>query len=465
MFFLLSLLFLTPACSDSTQHSGTTGEANAGAKSRTAHTGTAGNTTDGTAKSAPKWTKEPARTSMASSMTRKTSVVYGYTYGQVSGNRIAEGEGRILETKPIEVQLSGTPAWVVGVPLERDTAWVVAYGDGRVETFRLSGEGNQVEPWLTAPDKLPPGAPPAVTVDGDQIELLTAPDGGGSPLTHPVRTEAGLLWVNRAGALRSRPGEVPSLQVLPDARIVQSEDGSVAVLSSPTRRYDHGVIGDAIEAGSINVLKPGGGGYRSSAEIRPESGGVFEGLSPLWFRPAPGEEELLAVTESVTDLGSRISVYDPGGTLVAAGPFIGIPKKWRHLIAAGPFGPEGEIEIVAMRAPHVGGTTEFYRLDREKGSLEIAATGKGYPSHTIYSRNLDAVRAGDFDGDGAWELVAPNASYTRLVATRHTRSGVEPAWTLPLNGALATNLATATGKDGHIALAAGTLDGTLRIWH
>lgn len=401
---------------------------------------------------------------MASSMTRETEMVYGYTYGQASGNRVADGEGRIPERGPVEVQLSGTPDWVVGVPLERDTAWVVAYGDGRVDTFRLNGESGQVEPWLTAPDRLPPGAPPAVAVDGDQIELLTAPDGEGSPLTHPVRTEAGLLGVSTDGTLFIEPGEVPSPRVLPDARIVENDGGSVAVLSSPTRRYVHGVIGDDLEAGSISVLRPGGGGYQLSAEIQPESGGVFEGISPLWFRPAPGEEELLAVTESVESVGSRISVYDPDGTLVAAGPFIGTPQKWRHLVAAGPFGPDGEVEIVAMRTPHVGGMTEFYRLDRKQGTLKVAATGKGYPSHTIYSRNLDAVRAGDFDNDGAWELVAPDASYTGLVAVRHTESGVEPVWTLPLNGSLATNLATATDKDGRVALAAGTLDGTLRIW-
>ena len=401
---------------------------------------------------------------MASSMTQETSASYGYTYGQTSGNRVTKGVGKVPQARPVDVQLSGTPVWVVGVPLEQDIAWIVAYGDGRVETFRLSGEEDKVDPWLTAPDRLPPDAPPAVAVEGDQIELLTVPDGGGSPLTHPVRTESGLLWIDRAGALRSRPGKVPSLQVLPDARIVQSEDGSVAVLSSPSRRYDHGVIGDGLEAERISVLEPGGGGYELGAEIRPESGGVFEGLSPLWFRPAPGKDELLAVTESVTELGSRISVYDRGGDLVAAGPFVGAPQKWRHLISAGPFGPDGETEIVAMRTPHIGGTTEFYRLNQDQGTLEIAATGQGYPSHTIYSRNLDAARAGDFDNDGAWELVVPNAAYTGLVAVRHTQSGVKPVWTLPLNGTLATNIASTAGKDGRIALAAGTLEGTLRIW-
>lgn len=401
---------------------------------------------------------------MASSMTEDAATAYGYTYGEASGNRVVRGGGRLPEAGPIDVPLSGTPQWVVGVPLEDDTAWVVAYGDGRVDSFRLDGESGEVSPWLTAPDKLPSGAPPAVAVEGDRLELITAPSGRGSRLTHPIRGEAGLLGITSGGELFTEPGESPQLSTLPDARLVQNKSGAVAVLSSPTDRYVHGVLEDDLEAGAIDVLRPGGGGYELAVEIQPESGGVFETLAPLWFSPGAGEEELLAVTESAEGLGARISVYSPDGALAAAGPFIGVPQKWRHLIAAGPFGPNGEIEIAATRTPHLGGATEFYRLNRESGKLELADTGRGYPSHTIYSRNLDAARAGDFDGDGAWELLVPNASYDGLVAVRHTKSGVKRAWELPLGGTLATNVAATTDKEGRIAVAVGTLEGNLRIW-
>ena len=144
--------------------------------------------------------------------------------------------------------------------------------------------------------------------------------------------------------------------------------------------------------------------------------------------------------------------------------------RWRHLLAAGPFGPGGEVEIAATRTPHLSGEIEFYKPNLEAGTLEIAATLPGHATHTIYSRNLDAVRAGDLDGDGAWELLVPNRSLTELAAIRRTdagadaRSGAEVVWSLHVGGTLATNLASATDASGGVSVAAGRADGFLRVW-
>ena len=388
--------------------------------------------------------------------------VYGYTYGLASGNRVVRGEGRLPGAEPLDLNLSGTPVWVAGVPLDEDTAWVVTYNDGRVDAFRLDGASTEVQPWLTAPDHLPGGAPPLLVADEGRLGLVGLRRT--SPLTHPVPAGGGLLGVTPEGRLVSDEVHAPSLSALTDARIVEAGNGSLAVLSDPTTRYIHGVLGDAFEAGSIGVLEAGRDGYDVSGRIRPESGGTFEALAPLWFRPGGGDEELLAITESTEREGSRISVYSPSGALVAAGPFVGEPQSWRHLVVAGPFGPDGEVELAAVRTPHVGGPVEFYSLDRQNGELRLAASGGEYRSHTIYSRNLDAARAGDLDGDRSWELLLPDASYTALEAVHHTERGVETAWRLPLGGTLATNLASVTDSEGRVALAAGTLEGELRIW-
>jgi hypothetical protein len=46
----------------------------------------------------------------------------------------------------VDLDLSGTPVWVAGAPPEEDTAWVVTYNDGRIESFRLGGGSGEVVP-------------------------------------------------------------------------------------------------------------------------------------------------------------------------------------------------------------------------------------------------------------------------------------------------------------------------------
>ena len=369
----------------------------------------------------------------------------------------------MLETRPVDVELGGEPVWVVGVPLGGGTGWVVALTSGRLEAYRLSGEGAEVEPWLVVPDELPPGAPPLVAAEGERLRLVSSTEGKPSPLTHPVPAGGRLLGVDGEGRLSAEPGGDAGVAALPDARVVRGEGGTLAVASDPTASYEHGVLGDEVEAGSITLLEEESGGPEVSGKVLPESGGVFEGLAPVWFEASPGLE-LLAVTESEGESGSRISAYAPDGTLALSGPFVGEPMKWRHLLAAGPFGPDGEVELAVTRTPHVGGVIEFYRPNPGEGTLEIVATLPGYTTHTLYSRNLDSVRAGDLDGDGAWEVLVPDRFRTGLAAVRHAREGAEEAWKVPIGGTLTTNLASATDREGRLSIAAGRTDGVLRIW-
>ena len=371
--------------------------------------------------------------------------------------------GSLPGTRPVDVELGGEPVWVVGVPLGEGTGWVVALTSGRLEAFRFLDGGAGVEPWLVVPDELPPGAPPLVAAEGEGLRLVSPPEGEPSPLTHPVPVGGRLVGVDEAGALSVDPGGGLGVKALPDARVVQSEGGTLAVASDPTGVYEHGVLGDEQEAGSITLIEERAGGLEVSGRILPEFGGVFETLAPLWFEDSSGRE-LLAVTESDGEGGSRISAYAPDGTLALAGPPIGEGMKWRHLLAVGPFGPGGEVEIAVTRTPHAGGVIEFYRPNPGEGTLEIVATLPGYTTHTLYSRNLDAARAGDLDGDGAWEVLVPDRFRMGLAAIRHTPEGAEEAWNLPIGGALATNLASATDREGKISVAAGRTDGVLRIW-
>jgi hypothetical protein len=96
------------------------------------NTGAAGPVT-----TAPAWTRDPLRTTPSPGI-REPDPAYGYTYGQPSGNRVAEGQGRLPESRPVDVKLGGEPLWVVGVPMTGDDiGWVAALRSGRLETFGL----------------------------------------------------------------------------------------------------------------------------------------------------------------------------------------------------------------------------------------------------------------------------------------------------------------------------------------
>ncbi len=396
------------------------------------------------------------------SLSEPAAPEYGYTYTSPSGDRTFDGAVDLPNSEPLDVELSGEPAWVAGVPTESGTAWVAVLEDGRAEAFRV-GDG-EARPAEITPERLPPGAPPLLKSEGGALELVSA-SGAASDLTHPtplaqnegllVIGEGGELYVQRGGETEAVP-DAP--EALPDARAVRSSSGEIAVLTGPTTRYEHAVLGDGVEADTLTVLRPDSDGLRVRQSFEAASGGVFEEISPMWLER--DGEELLAVTESVPGRGARVSVYTPSGELAAAGPFIGEAMKWRHLTAAAPFGDE--IGLAATLTPHIGGVAEFYEFDG--GELEITARVPGHSTHRLDSHNLDTALAGDLDGDGGTELLAPDPSYTTLSGIGKTPDGAREEWSVPAGSEISTNLAAATGPDGDAVIAAGRADGVLRIW-
>ena len=155
-------------------------------------------------------------------------------------------------------------------------------------------------------------------------------------------------------------------------------------------------------------------------------------------------------------------VFDESGKVMASGPAVGRGSRWRHQIAAGPFGSNGEFEVVDVLTPHIGGVVELYRLTEDE--LRIVAQVSGFTSHVIGTRNLDMAIAGDFDGDGQLEVLLPSQSLTELGAVRRTQAGAEAAWTVAVNGRVATNLAAIALPDGRLAVGVGREDGVLRLW-
>jgi hypothetical protein len=229
-------------------------------------------------------------------------------------------------------------------------------------------------------------------------------------------------------------------------------------LVGPTDRYPHGVLGDAIEASALQVWTD----YGEAPRVSLADHEVIEGTSAIWASLGDSGPAGFLVTVSDAETGSRLRAYDEYGHVIAESEPVGQGFRWIHQIGVGPTGPGGEIEIIAVRTPHIGGVVEAYRLVGG-GFVRVAAL-EGYSSHVLGSPNLDMALLADTDADGQLEIVVPTQAMTALAILERTEDGFSEVTRLPLDGRLATNVAAAVDRLGLLSLAAATDDGRLRIF-
>lgn len=383
---------------------------------------------------------------------------FGYTHILPDGNRLIAGNGAINPAAWLDIPLDGTPVWLVAVPDGAANLWAAVLADGRVQAFRVEAAGWQAIP--IAPEQRHPSAPPLLAFDGNQLQMLTAPSEPAAPLTHPIIVQGKLIFIDAAGNLQVGNALLP-VNALPDARLVQDENGRVLVLSHPSGEYAHGVLGDALEATQITVVETVPKPHIASVIDMPP-GKVIEGLAPIWADiNGDGEREII-VTLSDAASGAQLVVFAENGEQIALSEPIGQGYRWRHQIAVAAFGPQHESELATVLTPHLGGVVEFFRISGDQ--LVRVAQLPGYTSHVINTRNLDMALAGDFDGNGQPELLLPTQARTALGAIQRDENGASLLWSLPLPGVLSTNLAATTSAEGQTWLGAGLENGQLRIW-
>ena len=384
------------------------------------------------------------------------------TYNRQDGNRLVEGEGGLF-SNPVEVTLMGKPEWIVGVPLEDKVVLYVVLVDGRVQAFELNS--NLVIQEITANiSTLLPGNPPVIASDGNTAFLIKPPEDI-SPFTHPVLHEnrtlvyiddkGDLIWTNAGATSRFK------VNALPDARILMDELGRLLFLSNPTSDYPHGVLGDALEARSITLIDPNSIPV-SIKEFQIDPTDVIEGIVPLWVDlDGDGVREII-VTQSNIHVGARIVVYNQEGEVIAQSDPIGQAFRWFHLIAAAQFVNDDTLDLVVVRTPHIGGVLEIYELT--EGRLEMSTSVKGYSSHQIGSRNLDASLVTDVNADGIPDIVVPDQSQQYLSALQITDTELTEIWRVPLNEKLTTNLMGMYSPNSGLVLGAGTESNKLMLW-
>ena len=394
---------------------------------------------------------------------------YFYTFHNPAGNHFVRGSGTFPNVMTVDIPLHGVPVWAVGYAME-SAVWHVVLEGGDLQVVEVLSDGTAQTlaheiGWFDG------AQPPVIGVSMLEGTYVLRSDATVSPLTHPIPlNDFEVLYINRKGdlVLGREEGAVARLPImaLPDARLVMNRVGQVAVYANASdQRFVHGVLGDQVEAATLLVLELRQGQIRILTRIDLPGEDVYEGIAPFWADVDGDGVEDLVTTVSNGSLGARLRAYLWDGVALRQevdGPAVGRGKRWRHQLTAGPFGPAGEIEVVDVKTPHIGGVMEFFRFTGD--SLQLAAALPSVTTHAIGSRNLDQTAAGDFNGDGQPEVLALDEARRALIAVQRDNDGASEVWRLDAGGEVVSNFAPVELLDGGLALAVGTADARLRIW-
>ncbi len=216
--------------------------------------------------------------------------------------------------------------------------------------------------------------------------------------------ECGELICAEATTAGYKPPPVPA-GALPDAEVVLGDKGiRSAWYAAPTRRYDHGVLGDAIEASALVAVDERK--KHHTLTLAPDS--VFEDRKPrLGDLDGDGTDEIIAI-RSYLDRGAALSVVKLTGhgiEIKGETPPIGRPHRWLNPAGIADFDGDGRAEVAIVVTPHIGGILQFweFRSGRMIREMEL----RGFSNHAIGSRVQEMSAVADFDGDGVQDLALP----------------------------------------------------------
>ncbi|MEO1556610.1 MAG: VCBS repeat-containing protein [Pseudomonadota bacterium] len=187
--------------------------------------------------------------------------------------------------------------------------------------------------------------------------------------------------------------------------------------TAPTDRYAHGVLGDAIEWGALEVTLTDG---RIATFTLPMDH-VFEDVAPrLADLDGDGGREVIVVEADVT-AGAALAVYGPAGKITQT-PHIGTRNRWLGPIGAADFDQDGVVEIAYVDRPHLAKTIRVWRYGAD--GLSPVASLPGFSNHRI---GEDYISGGVRVCDDVPEMIVATANWSRLVAIRFDGSAFDVA--------------------------------------
>lgn len=210
---------------------------------------------------------------------------------------------------------------------------------------------------------------------------------------------------------------------LPDGLVATgARNIAAAWYEGPTRRYAHGILGDAIEAGSLVVQTPEG--QRLVIDLPTDE--VFEDRAPrLADLNGDGLDEVIAIRSSRAG-GGGVAVYGlADGRLkqMSEVPVIGRSNRWLNIAAIADLGPAPGLEVALVETPHIGGTLRLFGW--ADGRLTLLDEDYGYSNHAIGSPEMRLSAMADLDGDGFVEVALPSADRRSLKITSMASGRIE----------------------------------------
>ena len=174
---------------------------------------------------------------------------------------------------------------------------------------------------------------------------------------------------------------------------------------SPTGRYAHGILGDALEWGGLQVSLADGNARRFTLP----RDHVFEDIAPrLVDVTGDGAPEVLVI-ETDVNRGAALAIYGPEGK-IAETPHIGQSNRWLAPIGAADLDGDGAVEIAYVDRPHLARVLRVWRF--ADGDLSEVAQMPGLTNHRI-GESFISGRLRDC-GAGP-EMVLADADWQRVV--------------------------------------------------
>ena len=191
---------------------------------------------------------------------------------------------------------------------------------------------------------------------------------------------------------------------------VASETIESARYADPTTRYAHGVLGDTVEHGTLELRTDAG---RTLRIVLPDER-VFEDTAPRLVDLDQDNAPEVIVAEAHAKQGARMAIYGTEG-LIATTPYIGQVFRWLAIAGAADLDGDGHMEIAYVDRPHLAKTLRIWRF--RNGALTEVGTLPGVTNHRI--GEVD-ITGGIRTCDGVPEVIVADANWREILAIRLT---------------------------------------------